>query len=100
VRQVEDIQSLVRSKRTEILRITAANGATRVRVFGSVAHGSAKADSDLDLLIDLEPGRDLLDLVAIKLDLEDLLGRRVHLVTEAALSPYIRDAVLHDATSL
>jgi|SRR4051812_37216049 len=100
MRQVEDLQSLIRSKRRDILRITAANGATHVRVFGSVARGTTTPESDLDLLIDLEAGRDLLDLVAIKQDLEDLLGYHVHLVTEAALSPYIRNEVLRAATPL
>ena len=86
--------------RAEILRIAHANGATRVRVFGSVARGTARPDSDLDLLVEFEPGRSLLDLVAIKQDLEDLLGREVHVVTEAAVSPYMREEVLQEATPL
>ncbi len=94
------IDVLVRDKRTDILRIAEANGATRVRIFGSFARGTAGQDSDLDLLIDLQPGRHLLDLVAMKQDLEDRLGRRVHVVTEAAISPYIRDEILRDATPL
>ena len=64
------------------------------------SRGTASPDSDLDLLIDLEPGRHLLNLVAIKQDLEDLLGCPVDVVTERALSPYIRDQVLADAISL
>jgi uncharacterized protein len=95
-----DIDTLVNDKRAEIVRIARVNGATRVRIFGSFARGTARPDSDLDLLIDLEPGRHLLDLVAIKQDLEDLLGRPVHVVTEAAISPYIRDEIIRDATSL
>ena len=95
-----DINTLVNDKRGEIVRIASVNGATRVRIFGSFARGTARADSDLDLLIDLAPGRHLLDLVAIKQDLEDLLGRHVHVVTEAAISPYIRDDILRDATPL
>ena len=71
-----------------------------MRIFGSRARGLGRADSDLDLLIVLEPGRSLLDLVAIKQDLEDHLHCRVDVVTEAALSPYIRDDVLKDAVSL
>jgi predicted nucleotidyltransferase len=94
------LDELVRAKRSEIQRIAAEHGATRVRVFGSVARGTPLPESDLDLLIDLEPGRHLLDLVAIKQDLEDLLGRPVHVVTEAAISPYMRDAILRDATPL
>ena len=90
----------VREKLNDIRRIAVAHGATRVRVFGSMAHGTAGPESDLDLLIDLAPGRHLLDLVAIKQDLEDLLNRPVHVVTEAAISPLIRDAILLDATPL
>lgn len=56
--------------------------------------------SDLDLLVEMEPERSLLDLVAIKQDLEDLLGCKVHVVTEAAVSPYIRERVLKEAVHL
>ena len=86
--------------RAEILRIARTHGATRVQVFGSVARGEQTAASDLDLLVDLAPGRGLLDLVAIKQDLADLLGREVDVVTEAGLSPYPRDGVLRDAVAL
>ena len=88
------------TKRDEVLRIAAAHGATDVRVFGSYARGQGRSDSDLDILVELEPGRSLLDLIAIKQDLEDLLGRSVDVVTEAAISPYIRDQVLKEAVSL
>ncbi len=93
VKQLADV-------RPEILRISEAHGATRVRVFGSVARGEQTARSDLDLLIDLAPGRSLLDLVAIKQDLTDFLGREVDVVTEAGLSPYLREGVLHEAVAL
>ena len=95
-----DVAKEVRDRRADILRIAQSHGATRVRIFGSVLHGTAKADSDLDLLIDLEPDSSLLDLVAIKQDLEDLLGREVHVVTEDAISLYIRDAIIRDAIPL
>ena len=71
-----------------------------MRVFGSVARGEDTAASDLDLLVEMEPKRSLLDLVAIKQDLEDLLGCRVHVVTEAAVSPYLRERVLQEAVHL
>jgi len=71
-----------------------------VRVFGSRARGDATSGSDLDLLIGLEPGRSLLDVVAIKQDLEDLLGYPVDVVTEAGLSPYLRDRILAEAYAL
>lgn len=88
------------SRRQDILRIARSHGATRVKVFGSVARGEASSNSDLDLLIDLAPGRDLLDIVAIKQDLEDLLGCGVDVVTEKSLSPYLRDGVLAEAVLL
>ncbi len=94
------VQDVIRARRDEILRIAASHGATRVRVFGSRARGQARPDSDVDLLVDLAPGRDLLDIVAIKQDLEDLLGRSVDVVTEKAISPYIRDAVVAGAVPL
>jgi uncharacterized protein len=84
----------------DILRIARVHGAQTVRVFGSRARGDARADSDLDLLIALEPGRSLLDVVAIKQDLEDLLGFPVDVVTERALSPYLRERVLAEALPL
>jgi len=72
--------ALLIDNRTEILRIAKANGATRVRIFGSFARGTARPDSDVDVLVDLEPGRHLFDLIAIKHGIEDLLGREVHIV--------------------
>jgi predicted nucleotidyltransferase len=93
-------ESTVQEMRDEILRISQMHGATRVRLFGSFARGTARPDSDLDLLIDLDPNRDLLDVVAIKQDLEELLGRQPHVVTETAINRRIRDAVLKDAAPL
>ena len=87
-------------RRSDILRVATMHGARRVQVFGSVARGVSRSDSDLDLLVDLEPGRSLLDLIAIKQDLEDLLLRPVDVVTESAISPYLRDDILHEAVPL
>ena len=67
---------------------------------GSLARGEAGPDSDVDILVNLNPGQSLLDIVAIKQDLEDLLGRKVDVVTEAAISPYIREQVLREAIDL
>lgn len=94
------INELLRQKREEVLKLAHQHGASRVRVFGSVAKGEDTESSDLDLLVEMEPESDLLDMVAIKQDLEDLLGCRVHVVTEAAVSPYLREKVLQEAVNL
>ena len=91
---------ILKDKREEILRIAASHGAQSVRVFGSRSRGEARPESDLDLLVRLETGRSLLDIVATKQDVEDLLGCGVDVVTEAAISPYIRDQVLKEAIEL
>jgi predicted nucleotidyltransferase len=94
------LAQLLGDKRQDILRLAAQHGARNVRVFGSLARGEARPDSDVDILITLEPERSLLDLVALKQDLEDLLGCKVDVVTEASVSPYIRPQVLRDAIVL
>ncbi len=83
-----------------IREVAARHGASNLRVFGSFARGTQQRDSDLDLLIDLAPGRSLLDVIAIQQDLEDILDRRVDVVTARSLSPYLRDSVLRDAIPL
>jgi predicted nucleotidyltransferase len=94
-----NIQSL-RGKREEILQVAAKHGARRVRIFGSVARGEADAASDLDLLVEMEPGRSLLDLGGLLMELQDLLGCRVDVVTEKGLRERIRDRVLKEAVAL
>src|SRR4051794_34665779 len=94
------MDAIVQQHQVEIRQIAARHGARVIRVFGSIARGDARIDSDIDLLIDLEPGRSLLDLIAIKQDLEDVLGRSVDVVTEAGLSPYLRQRVLDEAVAL
>ena len=84
----------------EIRQIARHHGAHRVRVFGSRARGEAGTSSDVDLLVDFEPGRDLLDLVALKQDLEQLLGCHVDVVEEEGLSPYLRRRVVGEARVL
>jgi predicted nucleotidyltransferase len=86
--------------REDVRRIAAAHGAANVRVFGSVGRGEQGASSDLDLLVDMAGGRSLFDLIALSNDLEESLGVDVDVVTEASLSPYIRDRVLDEAVAL
>ena len=94
------LPEFLQSKRDEILRLAARHGASNVRVFGSVARGDADADSDVDLLVDVEKGRSLIDLGALLEDLRGLLGCEVDIVTEKGLRARIRDRVLKEAVSL
>ena len=90
---------LVRQRREEILAAARRRGAHNVRLFGSLARGEAHAGSDVDFLVDFDPGRSLLDLSGLTLDLEELLGVRVDIVEASALRS--GDAhVLDDAVSL
>jgi predicted nucleotidyltransferase len=94
------LEELLKAKREEILEVCARYGACQVRVFGSVARGEADEQSDIDFLVELEPGRTLLDLGGLQYDLEQLLGRRVDVVTERGLKPRIRERVLREAVPL
>jgi hypothetical protein len=71
-----------------------------VRVFGSVARGDARPDSDVDFLVDLEPGRTLFDLGGLLMELRGILGREVDVVTERGLRPRLKDQVLREAVAL
>lgn len=94
-----DVNDLL-GRRDEILRVAARHGARNVRVFGSVARGEADERSDVDFLVEMASGRSLLDLGGLLMDLQDLLGRRVDVVTEKGLKDRIRDRVLREAVPL
>lgn len=94
------LNELLREKREDILRIANKRGASNVRVFGSVARGEADAMSDIDILVDLEPGRSLFDLGGLLMDLQELLGHKVDVVTERGLRERIRARVLQEAIPL
>ena len=94
------LAALVRAKRSAILRLAAAHGARDVRVFGSLARGEAGPGSDLDLLVRMEDDRSLLDLVGLWQDLQELLGRKVDVISEGGLSPHLRDRILAEAILL
>ena len=86
--------------REEILRLAAEHGARNVRVFGSVVRGEAAEGSDVDVLVALDGDRSLLDHIALKQDLEDLLGSEVDVVTEGGLHRLLRDRILAEAVPL
>ncbi|MBZ5623879.1 MAG: nucleotidyltransferase domain-containing protein [Acidobacteriia bacterium] len=94
------LQELRDRNRDEILRAAAHRGARNVRVFGSVARGDNDEDSDIDFLVEMEPGRTLFDLSGLLLDLESLLHVHVDVVTERGLRPKVRDRVLSEALPL
>lgn len=94
------IDERLMAKREDILRLCAIHGARNMRVFGSVARGDADARSDIDFLVEMEPGRSLFDLGGLQYDLERLLGGPVDVVTERGLKARIRERVLREAVRL
>lgn len=89
-----------REFRESICHIASTRGASNVRVFGSAARDEQGVACDLDLLVDMAEGRSLFDLIALSNDLTESLGVAVDVVTEASLSPYIRDRVLDEVVAL
>jgi predicted nucleotidyltransferase len=100
VEQVLDPAQLIRAKRAEILRTAHKHGARNVRLFGSVARGETRPESDVDFLIDAGPVTSSWFPAGVVVDLEDLLGRPVEVVTENGLNPLIRERVLEEAVPL
>ena len=94
------LQEIRASRRDQIVRLAARRGARNVRVFGSVARGDSDEHSDVDFLVEMEPGRTLFDLSGLLADLEALLQSRVDVVTEKGLRPRIRERVLGEAVPL
>ena len=91
------LDELRRSKRDEILRIAAKHGARNIRVFGSLARGEDSPSSDVDILVDLDPNRTLMDLGGLLMELQEILQVRVDVATEDMLRPKIRQRALVDA---
>jgi hypothetical protein len=95
-----DFAEILNSKRSAILAVANQYGAKNVRLFGSVARGEAAAAGDIDLLVHMDEGRSLLDLVGFWQDLEQLLGCKVDVLADDGLSPYLRDRILAEAVPL
>lgn len=95
-----NIKQVLQEKREEILAIAKKHGAYNVRLFGSVARGDARENSDVDFLVELEPDRNLLDRIALIQELEEFLGCKVDVVKIENLYERIRDRVLKEAINL
>lgn len=91
---------LLRQHRDQILEFAKKRGAQNVRVFGSFARGEEKKESDLDLLVCMQDGRDLLDMIAFIEDIKNTIGRDVDVIDERGLRPYVKDKVLSEAVAL
>ena len=94
------IEKLLKEKRHAVMGLTAKHGARNPRIFGSVARGEMGPESDIDLLVKMEDGRSLLDLSALALDLKDLLGVKVDVVSEDGLYWLLRRRILKEAKPL
>ena len=94
------IQKIIANHREQILSLAAKYGAYNVRIFGSVARGTDDENSDIDFLVELEDERTLFDLGGLLMDLQDLLKRKVDVVTENGLHWYIKDKILNEAKPL
>ena len=94
------LDTLRREKRAEILHLAQLHGCHNVRVFGSVATGESRSDSDVDFLVDMESGRTIFDLAGFLGDVRDLLGTPVDVVESHSIHPFIRDRVLSEAVGL
>lgn len=94
------LQESLRLKRDDILHIASQHGARNVRIFGSAARGEAGPDSDVDFLVKMEEGRSLLDICALVADLQDILGRKVDVVSEDGLYWLLRRKILKEAKPL
>jgi hypothetical protein len=94
------LEERLREKRDDILRVCAKYGARNVRIFGSLARGEADDQSDIDLVVEFEPDRSLLDHAGLWIELQELLGCKVDVVSERGIKPRIRERVLREAIPL
>lgn len=91
----------LRARRAEVLKVIAGHGGrTEVLVFGSTARGESGESSDLDLIVEMEAGRSLLDRVKMAMELERILGLPVETVSPAALHPLVKESVMREAQRL
>ena len=94
------LRELLKARGEEILAVCAKYGACNVRVFGSVARSEADEQSDIDLIVDFEPGRSLFDHAGLWLELQELVGVEVDVVSSRGIKPRIRERVMREAIPL
>jgi predicted nucleotidyltransferase len=94
------LDTLRLEKKSEIIRLAESRGCRNVRVFGSLARGDSDPQSDVDFLVDLDPGRTISDLGGLLMDLQDALGAPVDVVTERGLRVRVRESILAEAVVL
>ena len=95
-----DGMALLQAKRQELMQLAARYGVHNIRVFGSVARGEERPDSDIDLLVALEEKRDLFDFIGFKLDAAELLGKSIDLVSDGGIHHLLREQILSEARPL
>ncbi len=91
---------LLNNYKEHITKIASKHGVRSIRVFGSFARGEETVYSDIDLLVEFEPKRSLLDIISMKYEIEDLTGRKVDVVTEKGISPYLVEQIMKEAVPL
>ncbi len=94
------VSEILEAKRDDILLLASRHGAKNIRVFGSAARGEAGPESDVDFLVQMEDGRSLLDFSSLVVALQDLLGRKVDVVSEDGLYWLLRRKILKEARSI
>ena len=94
------IPEIIQDRKEQILALATKYGASNVRIFGSVANGTADVNSDIDFLVDMEKGRSLFDLGGLLMDLQELFNRKVDVVTEKGLHERIRERVIRQVIKI
>jgi len=94
------IPEIIQDRKEQILALAAKYGASNVRIFGSVANGTADENSDIDFLVDLEKDRSLFDLGGLLMELQELLNRKVFVTTENGLHWYVKESVLSEVKTI
>ena len=90
----------IRRNRLQILAVASRYGAEKLQVFGSVARNEDGPESDIDLLVKMPSGRDLLDIIALSRELEELLHQKTEVISDEELSPYLKERILREAVAV